>query len=139
MPVALLSAPEYKSGAVAVAIKGRTDRKPSRGTDEIHDVPHDFFHSTGELSADEVCFLLLFPLSAVDTRFKTCLSTSSLIITIQQGPRQHSGETCQQAFQPPHSTARWIYRAEVREGIAWNTAAFGKRTQTTLSSGRAHR
>lgn len=54
--MALLSDPESKSGAVTVAMCSRTDRKPSRGADEINYGPHDFFHSTGELSADNICF-----------------------------------------------------------------------------------
>lgn len=55
MPMALLPDPESKSGAVTVAAYGRTDGKPSRGADEINYVPHDLFHSTGELSAGHIC------------------------------------------------------------------------------------
>lgn len=54
--MALLSDPEYKSAEVTGAMSSRTDRKPSRGADEINYVPHDFFHSIRELSADDVCF-----------------------------------------------------------------------------------
>lgn len=54
MPMALLSDPESKSGTATGTMYGRTDRKPSRGTDEINYVPRDFFHSSGELSADYI-------------------------------------------------------------------------------------
>lgn len=52
-----------------------------------------FTASGSYLQMMSVSFLLLFPYNAVNIHFEMCLSTSSLIITVLQIPRQHRRES----------------------------------------------